>query len=623
MCGIVGLLTSDLQLDRAASLQPMMEALRHRGPDDSGCAYPEKYTEQVALGSTRLAIIDPSPAGHQPMSDPERNLYCVFNGEIYNFQSLKSEIGEDIGPWHSKSDTEVVLKAYARWGIEFVEHLRGMFSIAIWDGRKKELILVRDYYGIKPLYYALTPKCFVFASEIRAIMKSGFIQSRLSHTGLSSYLQWGSVNSPFTIVEGVHSLSPGTYLVVSFDDSVLATKEQPYSNFESEVVRSIHIEDRKQAAFTLREILEESVRLHLISDVPLGIFLSGGVDSSALVALMSQVSKDKPRTFTIVFDEHEFSERTYANVIARRFSTEHNEILLSENELFQMLPNALEAMDQPTMDGINSYVISKAVRGAGIKVAISGLGGDELFAGYPSFRRARMLAGISRIPGIFRLTAAGLASVALPESVTSRKLAQLIAHAESPWQIYSASRELFSQSEVEMLTGVSSGHTSNPDQDKSIDRLNQISMYEIEGYLANTLLRDTDQMSMSQSLEIRVPFIDPVVMNFVLALPGKWKMDGARPKPLLLDALGDVLPEEVWRRRKMGFTLPFARWMRSTLRSQIQTVFYESNLTSIGITSVARKIWNHFLEYPSRERWSRSWALYVLARWCEINQVTV
>jgi asparagine synthase (glutamine-hydrolysing) len=308
-----------------------------------------------------------------------------------------------------------------------------MFAFAIWDEQEQELFLARDPFGIKPLYYYQTDRLFLFASEIRALLASALVPRKLSTDGLTSYLQFGSVQDPFTMIDGVRSLLPGYCLTVRSRAKSLSYHESQYYNLKDssianfQVSQSRNLESRRNTksreavATELRQILEDSIRAHLVSDVPVAAFLSGGIDSSAIVGLMSRVSKEKLRTFNVSFDEVDFSEQSYANLIACRFGTEHNDIRLSAETLLGMLPDALAAMDQPTMDGINSYVVSKAVRDAGVKVALSGLGGDELFAGYPSFHRAMQLERLAAAPSAIRRFAATSGRAFLNGSARRRK----------------------------------------------------------------------------------------------------------------------------------------------------------------------------------------------------------
>jgi asparagine synthase (glutamine-hydrolysing) len=352
------------------------------------------------------------------------------------------------------------------------------------------------------------------------------------------------------------------------------------------------------------------------------------------VALVTQVTGDKPKTFSVVFGEKEFSEACYAALVAKQFGTEHHEIPLLEDELLNMLPDALGAMDQPTMDGINTYVVSRAVKEAGITVAFSGVGGDELFAGYPSFSRVEQLEKIAVVPQCLRKTTSCFGRALSNGSVQRRKLWDIIESDCSPVAVYSISRQLFAPEEVSALMVECSSLNSelSPRAHGSLrfaginvaDPVNAMSVCELQGYMANTLLRDTDQMSMAHALEVRVPFVDPVVVRSVLALPGNWKRDANRPKPLLLDSMTGLVPEETWRRPKMGFTLPFERWMHSSLQVDLNRVLSdEQGLKRVGISKFTEQLWRSFREHSGKERWSRPWALYVLATWCELNSVGV
>lgn len=634
MCGIAGIIALTNTSDRADSVhqqtavQQMVAGLRHRGPDDCDSLMLHEDQVDVALGHTRLAIIDLSAAGHQPMAVEEARLWTVYNGEIYNFKDLRAELSQEGAIWHSHTDTEVLLKAYAHWGLDCLNRLRGMFAFAIWDGQQQRLLLARDPFGIKPLYYFRTETALAFASEVRVLLDAEIAPRRLSRAGLAAYLEYGSAQSPLTLIDGVRALLPGHYLEVKANGQKLEIREVAYANDFAEAVSHHTVASRREAVASIRDILEESTGLHLLSDVPLAAFLSGGIDSSALVALMSRNAEERPKTFTVVFAEKDFSEQSYARLIADKFGTDHREIRLSEQALLQMLPEALAAMDQPTMDGINTFVISKAVKAAGITVALSGLGGDELFAGYPSFRRAARAKLLAGIPGTVRSAIARAGKAVAGVSVQQRKAWSLLDAGGSPQSVYAISRQLFSREEINSLMGAEGDLW--PDLPVAplttlddADAVNAISACELQGYMANTLLRDTDQMSMAHALEVRVPFIDRRLVPFILSLKGEWKFDGARPKPLLIDALGDLLPEAIWRRPKMGFTLPFERWMRSSLQPDIdKTLALEHGFKKLAISEAGRKVWQKFVASPQQERWSRPWALYVLRKWCDLHGVT-
>ena len=638
--GIIQLSKPERQEALSQAVTRMNTALNHRGPDDYGVANVRAHTSSpehsinLSLGNTRLAIIDLSAAGHQPMYDPDTGNWITYNGETYNYRQLRSELGNEFGPWRSNTDTEVVLRAYRKWGTDAFARLRGMFALAIWDQSRRTLVLARDEFGTKPLYCffgsseplstsssVISSNIFLFASEVRALLASGMVPRTLSASGLSSLLEFGSVQAPLTIVNDVWSLMPGTCLTV--------TEKSPFQlgfdvvDFKSSRVRT-HAMSRDQAKADLREVLEDSVKQHLVSDVPLGVFLSGGMDSSAVVALMSRVTAERPKTFSVVFDEQQFTESEHSQAIARKFNTQHSEIRLSEASLISELPDALAALDQPTMDGINTYIVSKAVKESGVTVALSGLGGDELFGGYPSFRRALRMEATSGLTRGFLRSVARVGSLA-----NESKAIQLASSNGDAAAVYRISRQLFSPQFVRELATEPIGK-SVPDYHSNgeIDTVNLISRFEMSGYMANTLLRDTDSVSMAHALEVRVPFVDKEVAKFVLSLPGNWKLsigNGHQSKPLLAETLADLLPPEILHRCKMGFTLPFETWMTSRLKDQISDVFSDSSrLSSCGLRQDSvNHLWQRFLRRPGSVGWSRPWTLYALARWCELNDVRV
>src|ERR1043165_6337204 len=442
MCSISGIFS----ISGPASsdvVQRMNDAQRHRGPDDQGIA----QCGNVVLGNTRLAIIDISTAGHQPMNDPVSGNWITYNGETYNFKDLRNELS---GPWSSNTDTEVVLRAYGELGVDAFRKMRGMFALALWDNRKQTLVLARDPLGIKPLYYHASENQFVFASELRALLASGLIPRKLSTAGIDSYLTNGSVEAPLTIVDGIKQLLPGHVLHVRANDA--RQIEIADTEFAAPKPQSIE-SNRKDAVARLRHELEESVRLHLVSDVPLGVFLSGGMDSSALVALMSRIGTQRPKTFSIVFDEAKFTEAPFSRAVAERFNTDHSEIRLSEDRLLEILPRAIASLDKPTMDGINTFVVSSAVKSKGITVALSGLGGDELFAGYPTFRRALRFDAMSQMSKRVLRAASGIGQVALNGSVQRHKFWQLANSNGTAEDVYRISRQLFSAESVVRITG--------------------------------------------------------------------------------------------------------------------------------------------------------------------------
>ena len=620
MCSISGILSLGQSSARLRDAVVRMNAAqKHRGPDDHGVATCTFPSGELILGNTRLAILDTSSAGHQPMNDPRTGNWITYNGETYNFKDLRREIGDE--RWSSNTDTEVVLGAYRKWGVDAFHKLRGMFALALWDGQKQILLLARDPLGIKPLYYYADQQQFIFASEVRALLATGLIARKLSQKGIDSYLANGSVEAPVTIIDDIKQLLPGHYLQVTANESgTVELRDVEFSIPNSQKF----VGTRDEAVARLRSELEESVRRHLVSDVPLGVFLSGGMDSSALVALMSRVTDQRPKTFSIVFDEKAYTEAPFSRAVAERFNTDHSEIRLSEDRMFELLPSAIAAMDEPTMDGINTFIVSRAVKRAGITVAISGLGGDELFAGYPSFRRVLRFNAMSAASKRVLRAAAGVGKFAFNGSVQRHKFWQLVSSEGRPEDVYGISRQLFSTNAVTQMTARDVCDQSSNGHRHDRDIVNEISRLELRGYMTNTLLRDTDAMSMAHSLEVRVPFVDVKIVNFVLSLPGEWKINGGvRPKPLLADAMSDLLPREFMNRPKMGFTLPFEKWLQGRLRSEVSAVLDDDKRLSVAAlnSEVVRNVWKRFLKKPRAVGWSRPWAIYVLVKWCELNGI--
>ena len=584
------------------------------------------------------------------MCDPQTGNWIVFNGEIYNFQDIAHRPELRHKKFHSRTDTEVVLKAYAQWGRECLDKFRGMFAFALWDAQKRELWCVRDRLGIKPFYYSARPGFFVLASEVRALLASDTVAREINPTGLQSFLNFGAVRDPLTIVRGVYSLLPGHWLRVSAGGEIIedhcywslldvftsAARRRPSGPFRSRRTCGPCLEP---AVRELRSLLEEAVGLRLISDVPLGAFLSGGVDSSAVVALMARASSRPVKTFSVVFGEEgkqDWNEAPYSRVVARQFATDHTEIDLTEEKILRWIPDALAAIDQPTMDGINSWVVSKVTKEAGVTVALSGLGGDELFGGYPSFGQARrvgakaqVLAG--RLPARLRHFAVGCTLAATRNSIAGQKMAELLESGGSIVDMYAAGRTLFTKRALTRLlepgpqTGASPmgcGPCAPHSRLSDLDHFNAISYLEMSDYMANMLLRDTDTTSMASALEVRVPLIDHRVVEFAARLPGHAKRNGAdAPKPLLVAALGSDLPRSVSRRRKMGFILPFERWLRGPLQQLASEHLARARVwkaTGIDSTEVTR-LWKVFLRGNPEVTWSRVWALCVLSDWCRRN----
>ncbi len=639
MCGIFGIVAHNARVPEGV-LERGTRSLAHRGPDDSGTILLRDSTDsavEIGLGNRRLAILDLSPLGHQPMPDAETGNWIVYNGEIYNFREVRAELERQGTKFVSHTDTEVVLKAYARWGDACLQKFRGMFAFAIWDATEHRLFLARDPMGIKPLYYAQSGSYFVFASEVRSLLGTRLVAPRIDHAGLTNYLTFGSTYDPFTLVEGVKALPAGRALTWKSG----SLREERYWDLVDESATGageslLPHDDEVAAMRQLQPMLEDAVRMQLVSDVPVGVFLSGGIDSSALVSILSRGGVT-PSTFSIVFREADFSEAQHSRAVAEKFRTDHHEINVSQGDVLAAIPEALRAMDLPTMDGVNTFFVSRETRKAGVKVALSGLGGDEVFAGYSTFhsvpRMERFGEKWKHVPGMIRNPLAGAFRAFAPESDQNRKLASLAGDNGRVLHPYFLCRMLFAPTQRDLLLrGVRAEACESAEAAQReklrlamcLDPVNRVSYLESRCYMLNTLLRDSDFMSMSQGLEVRVPLIDHHLAKAVLGLPGKWKLNGT-PKGLLVGALGGSLPDEIVHRPKRGFTLPFEHWMRQELRPEIEPVLNAKRVGGGPLGGLlngfeTERVWRNFLE--GTISWSRPWALYVLQRWCELYSVT-
>ncbi|HLN11686.1 MAG TPA: asparagine synthase (glutamine-hydrolyzing) [bacterium] len=617
MCGICGIYRAhpgDPEALRAATAR-MARSMAHRGPDDEGVW--ADAGGRGALGNRRLAIIDLSPAGHQPMTASHGDVVATYNGETYNFPELRAELEAEGHRFRGHSDTEVVLALYLRDGAKMIERLRGMFAFALWDGRTGELLLARDRLGIKPLYYVHRDGQWMFASELRAFRAAGTAPLTVDPVAVAAFLRLGSVPGPLTVYEGVRELPPATTLVVgpNHPDGVLRRYWEIPHPEPGPVDVDAAVED-------LRARLSDAVVRHLISDVPLGVFLSGGLDSNAIVAMMRDAGHAHIRTFSITFPEAGYDEGAEAGRLAARYETEHTARPVTGQDLAGDLDRIIAAMDQPTVDGVNTYYVSQVTRDSGTIVALSGLGGDELFGGYPSFRRVpRLLAwqrAAERVPFARPAVASALAVVPSPRSA---KLREGLAAPATIQSTYLVMRGLLGAGEVHDLLRpgpvreASAGFdaaaalgalaTELPDEPAAAT-----SVLELRGYMHNQLLRDTDVMSMAHSLEVRVPFLDHPLVEFAARLPGRVRVDGHPPKWLLTRALGDRLPPGVGR-IKRGFTFPIGEWMAGPLRRQIDETLGDG----AGLFQPEAVARLRARVEAGHSHWSRLWALVVLARW--------
>ena len=637
MCGIFGIVGHNARVP-ADVLERATKSLAHRGPDDSGTVILHdagREGVEIGLGNRRLAILDLSPLGHQPMNDPATGNWIVHNGEVYNFRDVRAKLERERVYFSGHSDTEVILKAYGQWGEKCLDEFRGMFAFAIWDAQRHRLFLARDAMGIKPLYYHASDRHFIFSSEVRTLLGTGLVPRTIDSAGLVNYLSFGSLYDPTTLIEGVSSLPAGSYL--TWDHGHVKLEQywdliDPSSGARNDHAADAGAENRVELEGQIAELLDESVRMQLVSDVPVGVFLSGGIDSSSLVGILSR-NGVRANTFSIVFREAEYSEAEFSRAIAQHFRTDHHEITVSQADFFAAIDPAIHAMDLPTMDGINTYFVSERTRAAGVKVALSGLGGDEMFAGYSGFRtvpRMERFANVwKHVPDSFHSPLAGMFAAFAPSSDQNRKLTALGRDERRIVHPYFLSRMLFTPEQInDLLPEMNKDSAAllraeEPLQEsfnraQSLDPVNRVSYLEARCYMLNTLLRDSDFMSMAHGLEVRVPLIDHQLARRVLALPGSWKLNAGTPKPLLVRALNGELPEKVVHRPKRGFTLPFEHWLRDALRPVVEASLGkigDGALGSLISEPAARRVWQDFLQ--GRTSWSRPWSLYVLQSWCE------
>ena len=621
MCGINGIFGLDDNEKARSGILRMNDTLAHRGPDD-GDIYVDK---DIALGHKRLSIIDLSSAGKQPMTCDDRYI-IVYNGELYNFKEIKDQIRDH--QFTTKTDTEVVLAAFKKWGEECLLNFNGMYAFAVFDKAKKELFLARDRIGIKPLYYYCNENIFVFSSEIRAILSSGLIPRRIDKNGLVDFLRYQTVHAPNTILKNVSSLLPGHY--IKFSNGNLKIKQ--YWAITGHIDESVADKSYGNICNDIYSLLQESINRRMMSDVPYGAFLSGGIDSSVIVGLMSRVSTKPVKTFSVVFNESKYSEAKYSRIIAEKFKTEHNEINLKIEDFAGMLPSALKALDHPSGDGPNTYIVSKVTKEAGITMALSGLGSDELFAGYEIFKRTLRLESmkwLNSIPFSVR-NFLGHSLSAIKPGIQSGKLAQILRLPEICFHTaYPISRQAFSDHQIkQIVTNVNLPKNSvselleaqRSSELLTIPVLSKVTNAEMSSYMQNVLLRDTDQMSMAHSLEVRVPFLDHKLVEYVFSVPDKYK-NPLTPKKLLIDSVGDLLPEEIVKRTKMGFILPWDEWMRNELKT-----FCEDQLKALAERALFSKetinaLWSGFLKKDLKLSWLRIWILVVLGNWLKENSI--
>jgi asparagine synthase (glutamine-hydrolysing) len=592
MCGVAGLLSLSPLSDPSDCIKSMQRALQHRGPDDQGVYI--SGDRQSALAHTRLSILDLSPAGHQPMSTTDGRYTITFNGEIYNFQDLRKELISQGEIFKSQTDTEIILKLYQKLGRECVTKLRGMFAFAIWDELEKTCFIARDPLGIKPLYYWHSYQTLVFASELRAVIASGLPPINLDLAGLYGYLTTGSVPEPHTLIADIQCLEAGNWL---YWQKGSLTKHQYWQiDFTPE---QISLAD---AQVKVRQVLKESIKYHFVSDVPVGIFLSGGIDSTAILALSTEITSSQLSTYSIAFAEPQWNEGVLAQKVANHFGAKHTEFQVDQTFAKSVLPDFLASIDQPTIDGFNTFCVSKVAHDNGMKVVLSGLGGDEIFGGYKSFQTIPKMVKWGRRLNKLSYVSQALASGLQHWGNTSqlKRFGDFLNNLPTFTSAYRSFRGIFSHSEaISIMRSLTKSNCIYNQKlaDREGERLtptDQVSLLELSSYMRNQLLRDSDIMSMRWGLELRVPFVDRTLLESVVSIPSHMRL--AQSKQLLTASIPEI-PEWIVNQPKKGFSFPFASWM--------ETDFGDYFLNP----DIPKEI--------SLDSWYRRWSLAILKHWLD------
>jgi asparagine synthase (glutamine-hydrolysing) len=551
MCRIAGIINRSLPTNRIEMLvKEMCTILKPGGPDDEGIWCDDN--NHLVLGHRRLSIIDLTNGGHQPMCYADQRYWISYNGELYNYTELREELKKSGCQFNTAGDTEVILAAFATWGTAAFKRFNGMFAFALWDTVTTNIYLVRDASGIKPLYYSITKEGLVFASEIKAFAPVAWLQKKNPHWPV--YLMaYGHLPEPITTLQDVQPLEKGSWLQYNAGSGTNRREAfNRYSYLEK-------ISDRNEAINLIKDSLQKAVKRHLLSDAPIGVFLSGGLDSS-IVALLANNSQVQLNTVSLYFEQQQFSEKKYQDILQQRLSCNHHQHLLTEAEFHQFFPSIINTMDLPGGDGINTWFISKYARQSGLKAVLTGIGGDELYGGYPSFNRIKAALTFEKLPD------AVLKAARIGRLKRFRRLAYLTIG--GPIGRYLFLRGQFTPNEIAASLGVDEKEVwsllSNQPTLPNIDHLtpqNQASWIESNMYMQNQLLRDSDTMSMAHGLEIRVPFLDADFIRLSLQINSPTKYGGVAGKQLLIDSFKDILPQSIWNRPKMGFSFPFKEWL--------------------------------------------------------------
>lgn len=620
MCGICGVVSFEQEksVDRSI-LQKMNDMIRHRGPDDEGY-----YQDaRASLGMRRLSIIDLF-TGHQPISNENGDIWVIYNGEIYNFQPVRAELEARGHQFKTRTDTEIIVHAYEEYGDDCVRHFNGMFAIALWDARRCRLLLARDHMGIKPLYYWAGPDRLVFGSELKALTAHPDVPRRVNLCAIDLFLSLEYIPSPLTIYEDVFKLPPGHLLVLENG----RTKLSSFWDIPLEPVR----QNEEECAEILAGLLKDAVRMRLISDVPLGAFLSGGIDSSGVVGHMSQLSSTPVQTFSIGFQDATYNELPYAEAVARHFGTHHRFEVLNP-DVASLAEQLVQHHDEPFADTsiFPTYLVSKLAR-QHVKVALSGDGGDELFAGYDTYIAERLSRYYSKLPGVMRTSLMpAFASMLPPQPAkkgTINKVKRMIEGASmdpslqhTRWMIFMNEWDKDILYQPDLTKTLEQGSTAaffdgHFQKARSFDRLAQQQYVDLKTYLADDILTKVDRMSMAVSLEARVPLLDHRIAEFALNLPPQMKLDGSRTKVILRRALKRLVPDLVLEKPKEGFSIPMKHWLGTSLKPMMMDLLATETVQKRGYFQprvVSAWIQDHLQGRANHAH--RLWALMVLELW--------
>ena len=632
MCGICGIVTGgNSYRPKTTLLEEMSRALAHRGPDDQGIF----VDGPVGLASRRLSIID-LRGGHQPMPNESRTVWLVFNGEIYNYLELARELEGKGHTFRSRCDAEAALHAYEEYGENFPEKLRGMFALAIWDKNERKLLLARDRIGIKPLYYATSKSDFLFASESKALLRHRDINRSVNLNALDHFLTFEYVSGEQTLFDGIHRLLPGH--ILTYKDGKLSVRKywdlDPPENrrVRSPVPRNFL---RMKYGEQLRELIEESVKMHLRSDVPVGVFLSGGMDSSTVAAFASEVSTQPITTFSVGFRDPSYNELPYARVVARRFGTRHHEFVL-EPRVLELTLQLVRCLDEPLADFsiFPTFLISRVAR-EHVKVALSGDGGDELFAGYETYLAERLARSYGYLPAMAREKIIPSLTNRIPPAGQKRGVVNLtrrfVRGASLPRQLQHLRWRMFlSPAEKDRLysADLKSALTDDLSDEERIllqrqagqDPLTAQLYVDLKTYLADDILVKVDRMSMANSLEVRVPFLDHRLVEFVTAIPSDFKLRGLTTKYILKHAMKTILPGPTLKKPKQGFSIPIKTWLKRELRPLLLDTLSERRVRRRGFFN------RHYVNALIREHLSgrqnhshQLWALLFFELWLQAH----